>query len=189
MTDPAEAQHRYLELRRTATWLLSHTLRDLKSRALSDDEYMMLGMAGVLRRTLLDQHAVAHLARDKSLPAPVFNYRESQPWPDPHRKGLWLPEPGQFRSREVSGTLKQFRAASIANALGSQITVDELIRHFAHVEGGVHIGHADNEKEKTMRAVFKFRTDGWRHGLDLLADIAYVTVTGLEPLVAASSTT
>lgn len=163
---------------------MSHTLADLKERGTAEDEYKRLGLAGVLRRTLLDQHAVALVARDRKTRL-EFKFRPAQVVAVPEGAvfGLWLPDPGQFRVPEVSGGLKQFRDAPIASASGHAITVGDLVKYFAHVEGGVHIGHPDGVTEEMMRAIFSFRSDGWRHGLDLLADIAYVAFDGLKSLI------
>ncbi len=188
--DEPERRARQRALQSSAEWLISHTLHDLKDRATSDDEYKLLGLAGVLRRTLIDQHAIALQIQRRAQTPLEFRFRPAQVVSagESVAFGLWLPEPGQFRVHEVSGTLRQFRAATIASARGQAITVTDLVKHFAHVEGGVHIGHPSGDIEQMMHTIFGFRTKGWRHGLDLLADVAYVAHQGISVLAPAGDT-
>lgn len=185
--DEYPPRHKQWQMEKAARWLIARTIQDLRDRAGSDDEYTLLGLAGVLRRTIIDQQAVARRATDRRTLSSL-RFRWHPPGPPVMERpeflpvALILPEPGAFREPTESGSINQFRAAPVANAGGDPVTVSDLIWHFAHVEGGVHIGHPDDEKQRLMQSIFSFRGDAWRRGLDLLADVATVAADGLSPL-------
>lgn len=184
--EPHEGHANRYALGRRASWLLEATVHDLRTRADTEDEYTKLGIAGILRRVLIDQHSIAALAVRVRHAAPLtFRFRAAPLVPSsmPFGTDIRFPSPGAFRVHDQEGTIDELRRAAVASANGVAITVDMLIRHFANVEGGVHLGHPKGEIETALGAVFGFRTDGWRHGLELLSDVAIVVADGLTPLL------
>ena len=95
---------------------------------------------------------------------------------------VYLLDPGEFREPIEQANLNDFLSASLGSIDGRSLTVRSLIHHFAHVEGGVHLGLAKSDESRALRDVFFFRGDAWRHGLALLADVAAVTAGALETL-------
>lgn len=184
--DEAEGRARQHRLRKRSAWLTTHTVDDLRARLESDDEYVLLGLAGVLRRCFMDEKPLAEMERRRlQLPALEFTYRPApvRPSSSPLATQVRFPTLGRFREPVEVGSTVQFLRAAVASAQGDAISVGHLIRHFAHVEGGVHVGHPSDASEEALGAIFGFRTDGWRHGLGILADIAFVAAEGMAPLV------
>lgn len=190
MADPAATsddrqQFNRHQMIKAARWLVGHTVDDLRSRSLSENEYEILGAAGVLRRTLIDQHLLVDVARPKYQAQPIFAFTENTEFPT-HASGftqvVYFLDEGTFRVASQTATLKEFLTSSVGSVGGISITVRAFIQHFANVEGGVHIGLAKTEESQALRDIFSFRSKAWRHGLALLADIAAVTATAIEPL-------
>lgn len=186
--DAVEARARRYSLQRRASWLIGRTVDDLRDRAESEDEYTLLGIAGIVRRALFEKHALADLERSRQrLPDLEFRYRSApiRPSSIPIGTQIRLPVLGRFREPAELGALSQFRKAPVATSDAQAISVESLVKHFAHVEGGVHVGYPGDDTEDALGAIFGFRSEGWRHGLGLLGDIGFVVAEGLAPLVAA----
>lgn len=187
--NPVEARARHNNLQRRATWLIGRTIDDLHDRSMSEDEYTLLGIAGIVRRALFEKHSLADLERSRQgLPPLEFRYRPAPVHPSslPLGTQIRLPALGLFREPVEVGTLSEFRNAPVGASAGQAISVEGLVKHFAHVEGAVHVGYPGDDTEDALGTIFGFRSEGWRHGLGLLGDIGFVVAEGLAPLVAAA---
>lgn len=156
---------------------------------MSEDEYTLLGIAGIVRRAFFEQHSLADLERSRQgLPHLEFRYRPApvRPSSPPFGTQIRLPTLGRFREPVEVGTLSEFRSAPVGASDGHAISVERLVKHFAHVEGAVHIGYPGDRTEEALGTIFGFRGEGWGHGLGLLGDIGFVVAEGLTPLVAAA---
>ena len=173
--------------RRLAEWLLVESVDDLRMRSREGaSRYERLGISAVLRRTLTDKRPVLPLARARlKLAPPMFSFT---PWtgpdPEPTQGGLikvfdWahgFSIPTEMT--DLDGLLK----ADVGHFFRKRVTVLDLIRYFAHVYGGVHLGKPTNDFEAVTQrfaASHELLAAGWEHAL---ADIARVVIDGLTPL-------
>lgn len=168
-----------------AEWLLRNSIPDMRRRIASTDDYERLGLAALLRRSLLDGQPVLNLARKRHrLPSPTFGYT---PLPADEPK-LSLPfyvrAGGAFAEPSTSGTIDNLLAARVAVFEGGPVSVKDFTRVFAHVEGAVHLRAPKEPLERYIRDLFAVSTMARPMMLDVLADIATVTVRGMEALVA-----
>lgn len=165
-----------------AEWLFGRTLDDLERRIRSTDAYDRLGIAHLLRRLLMDQSPVLHSARRRlALPLPAFSF-------DPfvlenrrdHRGELYL-SLGVSEPRTTAG-IEDFLAAPVGELGANPITVRDLVRHVAHVEGGVHLGSPSSPLEWYLRHVLGLHDEAREILFDILAEIATVVVHSLTPM-------
>jgi hypothetical protein len=172
---------------RLAEQLLLWTVPDLQRRAASLDAYERLGSALVLRRTFLEKRTVPDLARKRlDLEQPTFTYTPMSRGAD--RMGRWRSvlgfADGRFAEPSVTATTKQFLQATAAWFNDEPISVRQVIRVFAHVAGGAHLGTPEDDFERvTQRAMAATPVVGqlWSRSL---AAIAEVTARGLQPIAA-----
>lgn len=176
-----------------AEWLLIETLPDLTHRARPGaPTYDRLGIAALVRRTLTDNpkngKPVVHAARERlGLAQPLFSWAPMELIRDESGPG-WktrIAFAGEsFSQPEEQGTIDDLLAAPAAFYRGDLISVNEVNRYFAHVNGAVHLGAPDPESEfeaAIQAAVASVPTMGgiWS---ETLAAIAEVVVRGLQPI-------
>jgi hypothetical protein len=175
-----------------AEWLFVHTVDDLAARVNQGDEldrYTTLGLAPLLRKTLLDATPLLNVVQSARRDVGVrFRVSPYQTPPEAERmRGQKLVASfarKSFAPTESSNsiTLKQFIHTPVAEIYDETVTVKHLIRHYSHVEGGVHFGKPESQAEKFLLAVTPLlieAADGW---MTTLVEVARSTVAALEPL-------
>lgn len=136
--------------------ILVTTVEDLRNRSrLTASEYDVVQASGLLRRLLLDGSAVAPQAiKSLGLEAPSYEWvsvyagQVSGAFLDPALlksvgQTLLVSDPTLLGAFHV-GSLEDFLAVRVATSTAGNVTVKDLIRHYAIVEGGVHYGQARN---------------------------------------------
>lgn len=184
--DPTQASHNLAE------WLLVHTLDDMEARTQpGQSRYGILGLAPLLRRALLDESPIVHLARSRlKLHAPRFEctpFVQSPPEP-PVEGGRWLTvlrlSGESFSEPTIKFGVEKFLAAPIGQLRRDDVTVLQLIRYFAHVHGGVHIGKPESALESLMQSIASASDEVAESWMEALRSIAVVTIRALRPLQA-----
>lgn len=174
--------------RRLAEWLLVESVHDLEHRSRPDaTPYERLGIAGVLRRLLLDRHPVLQRARARlSIPAPEFTFT---PMPRPVERHDTLRIAMSFgeiapTGEATTGDLESFLQAPAAYSFGEFVSVKDVIRTFAHAYGGVHLGAPENRFERIVQRASSGLPLAKHGATSALAGLATVTLTGIRPIAA-----
>lgn len=134
--------------RQLIDWLFIETMRDLTERAQAPNSfasrYTVLGIAPLLRKLLLDSgRSLVYQVRKAGPDRPEPMFRSSQ-YPRPDTRGdlvaigtasdrLWDPSAPPVN-------LDEFLKYRVGIVGDHDLTAREAIRHYAHVEGGVHLG-------------------------------------------------
>jgi hypothetical protein len=148
--------------------LFIRTLADLEQRTTATDEYDALLAAGLLRKLLLDGRAslLAQVNRYRREPIHFRINGESayekvtladNPayWAigdaiDPDR----FPLPGL--SVPVEAKLDDFLARTVMVVQGERLSVGDLIKQVAHIDGAVHSGRPSNPREEMLDHMSRF---------------------------------
>ena len=150
-----------------ADQLFLRTLEDLDRRTTVADEYEALLAAGLLRKLLLDEVPLVHqvnryrrerirfringetpLERTILEDKPVFWAIGDAIDPDA------FPAPGI--SAPIDAKLDQFLARTVMFARGERLSVGDLIRQVAHIDGAVHKGKPTNIREELLDEMSRF---------------------------------
>jgi len=146
--------------------ILANTVEDLRNRSrLTASEYDVVQVSGLLRRLLLDASAVAPQAiKSLSLEEPRYEWASvyagevSGAFLDP----ALLKSVGQaYMARDATllgavhvGSLTDFLTVRVAaSTVDGDVTVKDLIKHYAIVEGGVHYGQAWNSIPQRLQTL------------------------------------
>ena len=173
--------------------LFLDTLDDLARRAKPPvAEYDVLMAAPLLRKLLLDRRRLVDEVRRTRGGEVTFRINGRDPiWkiagsPPP---AIWSiqdgldPDTALARVEPVEVTLDQLLAKVVLVHGGHEETVKDLIRHAAHVAGGVHIGTPESEKERLLNELGqRLQLGGYSSAIRPLMAIARVVVQGLTPL-------
>lgn len=173
--------------------LLLGTLDDLESIDDNATTYRLLGVAAVLRRTLVDATPLVNAARRRlRLPAPSFSYSPHHPEfvpPFDEESGRWTHVLGFARHHLAqpvdTGPLSRFLAAPAARFQGEDVSVRRVIRYFANVQGGVHVGRPSDEFERMVQQVVASVPEASQGWSETISAIARVTAGALQPLAEA----
>lgn len=169
--------------------LFIKTLDDIESRLASQDEYEILMISGLLRKLFLDKNRLIDQIKNKKDKV-RFIVNESKIISSPIKPDFWSIEDGLDPNTAVPGLHNQ-KIVNIDNFLktpvmlvdGNLITVRELIKQIAHIEGAVHSGRPTSNKETVLKECSRtFGIGGLPAGIRLLRAIARVALKGLEPL-------
>ncbi|HEU4556608.1 MAG TPA: hypothetical protein VFS20_02120 [Longimicrobium sp.] len=176
-------------------------MEDLAVRCSSDDEYILLGIASILRLLLWDEHPIADQI-NRALKVRVrleFAVGETLTLPTTSSadtgglrvvsSGLQLQATGEgfFPSTQtdVQRTVrkKDFLKLGVMIVEEHLFTVHDLLKHFAFVAGLLHAGEPKDAKD-TAYFVYRsiFPLGGNLPGLATLRAIGRVVYTGLLPL-------
>lgn len=174
-----------------AEWLFAHTLSDIERRSQdpeNTDRYTLLGLAPLLRKLLADKHNLVHVVRRHS-PNVSVSFRMTPYEVEPVDRG------GNMRlifsfgrhgllPNESSKDLKleAFLKTPVGQHEDSPVSVLALIHYYAHIEGGVHIGRADDNFQEALLAMSPTLLSRSHGYLDSLAYIAQIVVAGLSEL-------
>ena len=174
--------------------LFLRTLDDLERRTVTTDEYEALMSAAYLRKVLLDSsplmdqvnatHRLKIRFRMNSVTSLERAILEGRPF-------YWLlgdaidPEsissPGL--SVPIDATRDQFLKRPVLFIRGHLVTVKDLISQLAHIEGAVHSGRPENEREELLRQAERFAFVGnLPAGVRQVQLIGRIVVRGLTPL-------
>lgn len=182
LSDDAARQH-------LADWLFLETLADLRTRMAPPTDlsarYRILGIAPLLRKLLLDGNkTLLHKVRARGTrPAPTFRATAYtyNPVPDGFQmQGLGLVPHSPLETDALS--LDELLKVKAGHVFGHDVSVADVIRHYANVEGGVHLGHSDNRASDLLQLTVSNPPPGYPLQAKVLADIALVVTTGCMPL-------
>lgn len=174
-----------------ADWLFVNTLEDIKLRSRdpeASDRYTLLGLAPLLRKMVMDQTNLfqpSASVRRMKVTFRINPYVPQDARPRLERVfGLGHAEMVGTESTPAVGVQKLCRTP-VGEFEGEPVTVGDLIGHYAHVEGGVHLGRPEQPMSH-MFAVMSTRIIAkspfaW---VTSLAYIGQVVYEGLRPLQA-----
>lgn len=150
-----------------ADQLFLRTLEDLDRRTTVADEYEALLAAGLLRKLLLDEAPLVHQVNRYRRERIRFRINGETPlertilednpvfWAigdaiDPDA----FPVPGV--SAPVDAKLDEFLARTVMFARGERLSVGDLIRQVAHIDGAVHKGKPASVREELLDEMSRF---------------------------------
>lgn len=177
--------------------LFLRTLDDLESRAASNDEYVILGTSALLRKLLLDEAPLMDQVNRKHRLKIEFEIVDVDKIRQELQDAALLGEgPEDFFSVQDSldptimpnappKSVKRdaFLATGVQMLGDETITVRDVIRHQAHIEGGVHAGAPrDSREEAFHRLDQEVSIGGHPPILRQLKSISAVVLKALEPL-------
>lgn len=182
LSDDAARQH-------LADWLFLETLADLRDRMAAPVDltarYRVLGIAPLLRKLVLDgDKTLLHKARARgSRPAPRFRATAYSyaPIPDGMKmQGLGLLPHSPVEDEPLS--LDELLKLKAGHVFGHDLTVADVIRHYANVEGGVHLGRSESVASDLLQLTVSNPPPGYPFQAGVLANIAFVITTGCMAL-------
>jgi len=171
--------------------LFLETLKDLESRLQSDkSEYDAIKIAGILRQWLTDATPlVPLLCRGRNVML-RFRVRIESPPTDP-MPVYWAladgfdPDTALTVGHASEVTKDQLLACNVIYINSVLYTVKDVIRQLAHVEGGVHAGTPEDERERQLTEWSRFARIGGRETtIYTILAIGRVVMKGLQPLKA-----
>lgn len=132
-----------------AEWLFVETLDDIERRmsVATPSRYDMLMLAPLIRKLTIESPTLIEVLRRRK-PRPVVVYRMNPHLPDPT---LVSSGTGGFAVGDHTLVYpvqqmspREFLNASVGEFSGQPLSVRTVIKHFSHVEGGVHLGSRDS---------------------------------------------
>jgi len=177
-----------------AEWLLVETVADVRRRSNGPDpsRYELLGIAPLIRKLLLDGTSLVDTVRTTRPEIPVqFRIR---PWNAPAAEdgaalppGLWLLRLGgpelvggpESRARMSVG---EFINTRVGIVNGADLTVRDVVRYYAHVEGGVHFGEPREAVQTTLSGLAPLFLGQTSSHIEILAQLGVVVANALTPL-------
>jgi len=169
-----------------ARWLFLHTYDDLRDRVKAEesDRYKILGISPLLRKLLIDGKSLAHVVRANAKESPLkFAYTPHVSRPlRPEARWVFASAWSDFFEPSVTTGLREFLAAPFGETRNSKtFTVKEYVLHYAHVEGGVHIGDPKDELSAFLVKVTPTEIEMGFGLLRGLASIGTVVLAALRP--------
>lgn len=174
-----------------AEWLFVETVTDLRERSrdpASRSRYELLGIAPLLRKLLTDRGdpLLVTVKRVRREITPGFRIR---PWQAPSNANESLNYLIRLGGPDLVGdaatealTADQFLAARTGMVEGEDLSVKQVIRYYAHVEGGVHFGDPDEDGQKAMRSMAPVLLGNTSGQIEILGYLGQVVVDALMPL-------
>ncbi|MGO4383405.1 hypothetical protein [Specibacter sp. RAF43] len=176
-----------------AEWLLVETLADVRRR--SEDpgarsRYELLGIAPLLRKLLIDGRPLLNTVRAARPEVPTkFRIRQ---WsaPEDGQRGEDLPYFLRLGGPELIGgpedpalrKLEQFIGARVGMAQGRPLTVREVVKYYANVEGGVHFGVPKENAQSVLSQMAPMLPGRSTGHIEILAYLGAIVVDALTPL-------
>jgi hypothetical protein len=176
-----------------AEWLLVETVADVRRR--SEDpgarsRYELLGIAPLLRKLLIDARPLLNTVRATRPEVPTeFRIRQ---WgaPKDEQHGEDLPYLLRLGGPELVGgsedpalpKLKHFIGARVGMVQGRPLTVSEVVKYYANVEGGVHFGVPKDETDHVLSEVAPLLLGHSTGQIEILAHLGTIVVDALTPL-------
>lgn len=176
-----------------AEWLFVETVEDIRRRSKNPNltsRYKLLGIAPLLRKLLLDSRCLVDVVRTVR-PGVSTEYR-IRPW-RPLNDGFGeqnLPYVIRLGADELAGDpddpplpdLPQFLKATVGETNGNALTIRDVVRYYAHVEGGVHFGVPKHGPEHTLSTMAPILLGHSTGQIEILAHIGAIVVDALTPL-------
>lgn len=176
-----------------AEWLLVETVADVRRR--SEDpgarsRYELLGIAPLLRKLLIDRRPLLNTVRAARPEVPTeFRIRQwSAPGDDQH--GEELPYVLRLGGPELVGgpedpalpKLKHFIRARVGVVRGRPLTLLEVVKYYANVEGGVHFGVPEEDAQRVLSQMAPMLLGRSTGHIEILAHLGAIVVDALTPL-------
>jgi hypothetical protein len=151
-----------------ADQLFLRTLEDLDRRTMVADEYEALLAAGLLRKLLLDEAPLAYQVNRYRRTRIRFRINGETPLERAIFEDnplFWAIgdaiNPDAFRelpgiSAPMDAKLDQFLARTVMFARGERLSVGDLIKQVAHIDGAVHKGKPTNAREELLDEMSRF---------------------------------
>lgn len=176
-----------------AEWLLVETVADVRRR--SEDpsvrsRYELLGIAPLLRKLLIDGRPLLNTVR-AARPEVRTQFRIMQwsaPEDDQHEGDL--PYLLRLGGPELVGgpkdpalpKLKHFIGAKVGMVQGRPLTIREVVKYYANVEGGVHFGVPDEGTQRVLSQMAPTLLGQSTGHIEILAHLGAIVVDALTPL-------
>jgi hypothetical protein len=169
------------------------TINDLESRVEpAPDEYIVLGIAALVRKLLLDDlPLVDEVNASRRLP---ITFRISDAAPIWERAGSLAPvfwslqdglDPETSLTRAAVKDVKrdEFLRSRVMFVRGQTITVKDIVLHVANVAGAVHRGTPRDAQQETLRRLEReISVGGYPADVRSLQAIGRIALRALEPL-------
>lgn len=168
--------------------LFLNTLADIEARLITGERYQLLRSSAMLRQLFLDNDPLVHkvnrnyhlklLFRCRTYPAisPKISNRVTY---------SFSPEI-QINDQDAAPLVplnKFLKFPCLIRDDEYLATVEDVIKHWAHVMGGVHFGSPETNQEHALNEFNIFvKTYGAEAGLHILAGILRISLLGLLPL-------
>ena len=172
-------------------WLFVETVADLRNRShdpASRSRYELLGNALLLRKLLTDRGEPL-LATVKRARQEVKTQFRIRPWQVPVGADESLEYLVRLSGPELVGdaetpalTADQFLAARVGVLDGRGLSVKQVIRYYAHVEGGVHFGDPNEDGQEAMSSMAPVLLGNTIGQIEILGHLGQVVVDALTPL-------
>ena len=171
--------------------LFIHTLQDLEQRMATSDEYMILMSAALLRKLLVDGGRLMDQANRTYRLKLRFRISDVSPFEKlilEENPIFWsiedaLDPESPFAYKPFDATRDQFLGRRIMRFNGHWITVGDVIDQLANVEGAVHSGDPDTDRQRAIQAAGKFYSRAGLPGIvSQVRLLGRITVRGLNPL-------
>ena len=176
-----------------AEWLLVETVADVRRR--SEDpgarsRYELLGIAPLLRKLLIDGRPLLNTVRAARPEVPTdFRIRQ---WsaPEDGQHGEDPPYLLRLGGPELVGgpedpalpKLKHFIGARVGVVRGRPLTVLEVVKYYANVEGGVHFGVPEEDAQRVLSQMAPMLLGQSTGQIEILAHLGAIVVDALTPL-------
>ena len=172
------------------TILFNKTVKDIRNRLDSYDEYEILMIAGLLRKLIMDGDSLLNQVLRSKKPSVTFKINPLKelppglPRPTFHSiEDGFDPETSFFPGPIKEVNRDQLLKAPVMQFMDHVVTVGDLIKHMSHVEGAIHPGSPKNEMEKALKYLGEnLGIGGLPAGIRLLKAIARVVLKGLDEL-------
>lgn len=181
--------------------LFLSTLEDLQDRLQdTEDEYKMLRAAGLLRQLLLDSpplmavvnkpHRIKIRFRVTRHPARMGFVIDDRGVAHVMPEGsMWFIldgiDPARFPEYPVEELdRRHFLKVATMRVRSGEVTVKDVIRHAAHSEGGIHLGHPESPRVAAASGFFRVSIDGRDRSAAAatMKGIVSVVLASMEPL-------
>lgn len=188
-----------------ADQLFLRTLEDLDRRTTVADEYEALLAAGLLRKLLLDESPLVHQVNRYRRERIRFRINGETPLERIILKDnpiFWAIgdaiDPDAFRaapgiSAPMDAKLDQFLARTVMFVRGEHLSVGDLIKQVAHIDGAVHKGKATSAREELLDEMSRFMffrdIPATVHHVQLIGKIVVRALTPLRDAILADKAT
>jgi hypothetical protein len=176
-----------------AEWLFVETVADIRQRSehpRARSRYELLGIAPLLRKLLIDGSPLLNTVR-AARPEIRTEFRIRQ-WSasDNSQHGKDLPYLLRLGGPELIGgpldptlpKLHHFLGAKVGLVEGRPLTVRDVVKYYAHVEGGVHFGVPDEGAQRVLSEMAPLLLGHSTGQIEVLAHLGAIVVDALTPL-------
>ncbi|MFC1918844.1 hypothetical protein ACFLWW_02580 [Chloroflexota bacterium] len=172
--------------------LFIRTIQDLDEKLRSTDEYEKLMIAGLLRKLLLDDSPLVNQVNRHIRLRIRFTVNDCELFTSEtglvlHSvAGILYPDP-RLNNNPIEVTVAKLLTTPIIMYGDNTLTIKDIIKHGANVQGAIHLGMATEEKDKALKELADLVSiQGLPIVFNLLHEIGMIVRVGLEPLVLAA---